>query len=235
MLPPLLEKLLILQDRDKRRRTLEADLKSIPAEEALVQNRIAREKAAIDDARTELMGLEARKKLLETEITAAEQKIGKYRTQQLEVRKNDEYQALGLEIDHTQAAIGKLEEEELGVLYAIEEAKKKFAAAEAELKANISGHENKLAALAERRGVVGAEMQTATADYEDARADTPDPSLRAYDRAILRNNPPVCVPISGGKCSGCHLKVSGDVETAARARGAGIVFCDHCGRIVWWE
>jgi hypothetical protein len=49
------------------------------------------------------------------------------------VRKNDEYQALGQEIATTQAHIGELEGRELEIMYSIDEARKKFAAAEAEL------------------------------------------------------------------------------------------------------
>ena len=50
MLTPVLEKLLILQDRDIRRRGLEAQLRAVPQEIALVEQKIAGEKAAIDAA-----------------------------------------------------------------------------------------------------------------------------------------------------------------------------------------
>ena len=50
MLTPVLEKVLILQDRDARRRGLEAQLKAIPAEIGLVEQKIAGEKAAIETA-----------------------------------------------------------------------------------------------------------------------------------------------------------------------------------------
>jgi len=114
MLSPVLEKLLILQSRDKHRRDLEEQLSSAPREVASVEAKIVAEKSAIETARTELQDLEAKKKLLETEIAAAEQKSARYRSQQLEVRKNDEYRALGAEIETIQAEIGTLEGQELG-------------------------------------------------------------------------------------------------------------------------
>jgi predicted CXXCH cytochrome family protein len=47
---------------------------------------------------------------------------------------------------------------------------------------------------------------------------------------------PVCVPVRGGKCGGCHLKISSEVESAVRGKGDGkLVTCDQCGRIVWWD
>ncbi len=238
MLTPVLEKLLVLQDRDARRQALEAQLKAVPGDIARVEQQIATEKGAIDTARNEVKGLETKKKLLETEIGAAEEKLAKYRTQQSQVRKNDEYQALGHEIETTQAAIGAFEGQELEVMYAIDEAKRKFAAAEAVLKENIAGHEARIAMLKERATSLAAEAQAAQAEFVGARSPLEEPVLRLYDRIAARNLP-ACVPIRGGKCGGCHLKVSSEVESAARGKGldyAGqLATCDQCGRLVYWD
>lgn len=239
MLNPALEKLLILQHRDVGRLALEAQLKAVPRDIAAVEQKIAAEKAAIETARSELRAMEAKKKLLETEIGSAEEKLGKYKTQQSQVRKNDEYQALGHEIETTQAAIGGLEEQELQVMYGIDEAKKKFAAAEAELKANIAGHEGRIRTLKEREASLTAELKAAQAEVATARQPVEPSALRVYDRVAARQMPAV-VPIHGGKCGGCHLKVSGEIESAVRGKDAGapgnaLATCDQCGRIVYWE
>src|SRR5690349_3452836 len=147
---PVIQTLLILQDRDLKRLGLEAQLKAVPGDIVRVEQKIAAEKAAIDAARTELRDLEVAKKSIETEIGTAEEKVGRYKTQQLSIRKNDEYQALGHEIATVQAQINELEGKELEVMYAIDEARKKFAAAESELKGNISGHEARIKMLRER-------------------------------------------------------------------------------------
>jgi len=45
--------------------------------------------------------------------------------------------------------------------------------------------------------------------------------------------------LTEGKCGGCHLKVSSEVESAARGKTidptAALPTCDQCGRIVYWE
>jgi len=237
MAHPALESLLILQDRDLKRLTLEGQLNTVPGDIAAVEKKIATEKAAIDTARTEMRDLEVKKKTLETEIGSVEDKLARYRTQQLAVRKNDEYQALGHEIDTTQAQISELEGKELEILYAIDEAKKRFAAAEAVLKTNISGHEGRIAMLRERATNLSAELETAQAEVAAARVPLSEPRLRIYDRIAVRNMPAV-VEITGGKCGGCHLKVSSEVESAARGKGvdpaAVLPTCDQCGRIVYW-
>ena len=75
---PVIETLLILQDRDTKRLGLEAQLKQVPGDVARVEAKIAAEKSAIDTAKQELMGLEVKKKGLETEIGSAEAKLAKY-------------------------------------------------------------------------------------------------------------------------------------------------------------
>ncbi len=236
MLAPVLEKLLILQDRDAKRLGLEAQLKAVPRDIAAVEQKIASERAAIETAKHELMGLESKKKLLETEIGSAEDKLAKYRTQQSQVRKNEEYQALGHEIETATGAIGGLEEQELQIMYGIDEAKKKFAAAEAELKANITGHETRIRALREREASLGVELKAAQTELAVARSPLGEPELKLYDRIAARGLP-ACVGIRGGKCGGCHLKVSNEVESAARGKTSDgkLATCDQCGRLVYWE
>lgn len=232
------ESLLILQDRDLKHRGIEAQLKAIPAEIATTENKIAAEKTAIENTKAELKALEVKKKALETDISGSEQKLGQYRTQQLSIRKNDEYQAMGQQIAATQAQISELEGKELEIMYAIDEARKRAAAAEAELKANISGHENRIRSLREREQSLHAELTAAEAELAAARQPVPEPRLRQYDRIAARSMPAV-VPVHAGKCAGCHLKVSSDVESASRGKTAeptaALPTCDQCGRIVYFE
>jgi len=229
-----LTKLLVLQDRDIKRLALEQQLKDVPREIAGVEARIAAEKLAIETAKTEWRELEAKKKTLETEIQGAQGKIGKYRTQQLEVRKNDEYRALTHEIETTEAVIGGFEEEELKVMYSIDEAKKRFAEAEGVLKTNIAGHEAKIRTLRERETQCQTEHQAAIAAVATARPQVAEDQLRIYDRLARKPGLPACVPVSGGRCGGCHLKVPTHIEVLARS-GAEIATCDQCGRVVYWS
>ena len=238
MLTPVLQALLVLQDRDLQQRSLAAQLRAVPEDQARVERQVAAEKAAIEVARGELKELESRKKLLEIEISTAEGKVAQYRTQQLSIRKNDEDQAMGQQIAATQEAIGRLEEQELGVMFAIDEARKRFEAAAAVLQANIAGHEARLAVLRQRSAALTAELRGAEEAVAAARTGVEPLRLRAYDRVAARQMP-VVVAIQGGKCGGCHLKVSSEVESAARAKTpdpiAPLPTCDQCGRIVHWE
>ncbi len=236
---PAIESLLILQDRDTKRLGLETQVKAVPGDIGLVEGKIAAEKAAIETAKQELRELETKKKLLETEIGSAETKLAKYKTQQSLVKKNDEYQALGHEIETTEKAIGDFEGQELEIMFQIDEAKKKFAAAEAVLNGNISGHEGRIAMLRERAVNLAADLKAAQAEVATARTPVGDIRLRLYDRIATRQQPAIVPIVHTDKCGGCHLKVSSDVVSAARGKGAdplvALPTCDQCGRIVYWE
>jgi predicted nucleic acid-binding Zn-ribbon protein len=121
-------------------------------------------------------------------------------------------------------------------MYAIDEAKKKFAAAEAELKANISGHESRIKTLREREVNLAAELKTAQTEVATAREPVAEAHRRLYDRIAARSMPAV-VPVHAGKCGGCHLKISSEAESAARGKSPDgqLGTCDQCGRIVYWE
>ena len=101
-------------------------------------------------------------------------------------------------------------------MYAIDEAKKRFVAAEATLKT-----EHRRARGADphdegARGQPGRGAQGGRVGGGRPRARA-GAALQAYDRRRARGMPAV-VPIRGGKCGGCHLKVSSEVESAARGK-----------------
>lgn len=231
---PTIEKFLVLQDRDMRRALLEMQLKSVPSEIASVQRKIEEERSATDSAKLDWKTLETKRKGLENEVTLGEEKIARFKSQQLMVKKNDEYQALGHEIEHVQAAIEVLEEEEIRVLIELDVAKARILAAEAIAKGNISGHEARIAQLKERERNLASELSVEEARVEEARAAVDSAGQADYLRLARNVGLPVCVPLQEHKCGGCHLKVSTGVESDARSAGK-ITHCDNCGRILYWE
>ena len=231
---PTIEKLLILQDRDQKRLTQEGLLRTIPRDVVAIEQKIAGEQAALEAARGGLQQLELKTQALETEIAAATEQMGRYRSQQLQVRKNDEYQALGVEIAHTQSAIGVMEEQELEVMYAIDEARRKVTAAGEELKRNVSGHEARIRLLRERETTLQGELEAAQALVAAAREGIDEAVRRLYDRLVSKPGLPAVVAVREGKCGGCHLKISINVESESR-KVDKVVTCDQCGRIVNWE
>lgn len=230
---PAIEPLLILQDREQTRRSLVQNLEAVPGDKARVQQKIDAEKAAIEAAKSEWQELETKKKLLETEIGSAEDRLAKYKTQQSLVKKNDEYQALGHEIETVEAEVSKFEEQELEVMYEIDAAKERFAAAEKELQDNIAEYQDRLQVLDEREANLKSDLAAAETACEGAKGGLDAKPLRLFEQVASRTFPTV-VAVEGSKCGGCHLRVSGEAEGVAR-KGEELARCDQCGRIIWWE
>lgn len=234
MLPDGLQALLILQERDTRRSQLEKVLAQIPRERATSEKRIITHRAGIDAAKKAVTELELRRKDLENTLRSLEDQVARYKTQQMSVKKNDEYQALTHEIELTEGKIGKAEEEEIQLLYDLDAERAKAKAIEKALLEEIAAETAQLGRLAEREATVRGDLSGATAEFEQARGPVAPAWLPRYDLLVKNVGLPVVVALHGQKCGGCHLKVSNGVETQARI-GGDVATCDNCGRIVYFE
>ncbi len=234
MLPERLQALLILQDRDQRRVQLEKALAQIPRDRAAAEARIAAHKAEIEAGKRSVTELELKRKDLEATLRGHEEQIRKYRSQQMLVKKNDEYQALTHEIEQTEAKIGEAEEAEIRILYELDTERAKAKAAEQAILEEIAREQAQLGRIAEREQQARADLGGALDDVAKARSGVQAELLPRYDRLAKTAGLPVVVALHASKCGGCHLKVSNGVETEAR-KGTEIVTCDNCGRVLYFE
>lgn len=234
MLPERLRALLILQDRDQRRVQLEKALAQVPRDRATVEARIVAHKASIDATKRALADLELKRKDIEATLRGYEEQISKYKSQQMLVKKNDEYQALTHEIEQTEAKIGEAEESEIKVLYELDTERVKAKAAEQAILVEIAKEQAQLGRIDEREQQARADLAGAQEEVGKARSTVQAELLPRYDRLAKTAGLPVVVALQGGKCGGCHLKVSNGVETEAR-KGTEIVTCDNCGRVLYFE
>jgi len=108
-----IEKLLILQDRDRRLRRLKGELAEIEPERLVLKAKASGAQAGLENAKTRVKEIESKRKELELEVEAKKELIRKYANQQFQTRKNEEYRALAHKIDTCKAAIFKIEDEEI--------------------------------------------------------------------------------------------------------------------------
>src|SRR5579862_7532464 len=113
---PEVEQLLILQDRDQKLRTLRTELKMLPLERKELEARLASSSAGLESVKQKSRELEVERKKLEVEAQAKRDAIAKFRTQQFQTRKNEEFQALGNEIKRAGDDIQAIEDRELDVM-----------------------------------------------------------------------------------------------------------------------
>ncbi len=140
-----------------------------------------------------------------------------------------EMEALRTRVEHSRIRIDQLEDEALALLTKVEEqaplirkAEQDFLAWKAKIEhdiaqidAELAGHSRTLHQLKEERTARAAAVEEGL--------------LRRYEELRARYEDPL-VPLIGGVCSGCHLRVS--EITAERVRSQ-IVTCENCSRLLY--
>lgn len=229
---PLIEKLLILQDRDQVVRRLTDQLESIPREIAAFETEIEDERTALENSKSKLQSLEVQRSDLDLQVQTAQNKINKYRNQQLEVKKNEEYQALSHEIELTEKQILEWEEGEIALMLDIDEESEVFSKRESVFDSAIVEIREKIAVLGGRKTEVEAQLIEARRQLEGCKTPLEVRFIKAYERLADRIKLPVIVPVKGQVCEGCHLRVSNDTVEESR-KGEELTTCDNCGRVVF--
>jgi predicted nucleic acid-binding Zn-ribbon protein len=230
---PQIEKLLILQDRDITLQRIEKELLRVPRERSLIEDEIVSQKAKIETAYQTIKELEVERHEVDSEVKGKEAANARFRTQQLEVKKNEEYRALTHQIEQNEADILKLEEREIELMLQIDTARETFEAEKSDIETSIKDREEKIKQLAENETNLQAQTGEAQSKLEEARAATDTDYLAHYDRIkVMVKRAPYVVPLADHKCGGCHLRVSNEVAGAVRNTDAP-AFCDQCARMVY--
>ncbi len=233
MTDPQIEKLLIVQDRDVALQKIEQELTRIPEKRAVIEARIKAEEERIETALTNLKEKEVRRSELDTEVKSREQAIIKFRNQQLEVKKNDEYRALTQQIELAENEISILEEKEISLMLEVDEDKAKFEKERAEIELRIKEQHRHIGILEEREVNLEASIVAAQNAVASIREEVDESYLSSYERVKkLCKRAPYVVEIVDHKCNGCHLRVSNEVARLALHAGEPH-FCDQCARMVY--
>ena len=233
MSDPQIEKLLIVQDRDIALQKIEQELTRIPQERAAIDALITSEENNIEAAGHALKEKEVQRHELDTEVQGKEAAIAKFRIQQLEVKKNDEYRALTHQIEQGEKEISALEEKEIELMLEIDSTREEFEAERTVIDARIVEQKKQIVLLGEREQSLQASILDAKAALQSTRDDADESFLSHYDRVKkLCKRPPYVVRIEAHKCGGCHLRVSNEVSREAINVGDP-TFCDQCARMVY--
>ena len=105
-----IEQLLLLQDRDQKIKIFKAELETVPIEGERIDQLLAAKQSAFEQLRHRSRELEVRRKSLELDAQSRRDSIAKYKTQQFQTRKNEEFQAIGQEIHRFEREIEQIED-----------------------------------------------------------------------------------------------------------------------------
>ena len=227
-----LEQLLVLQDRQQKIRQIQAEIKTLPSERAHLESQLAATAAGVEALKQKGRQVEVERKNLELDVGTRAESIARLKTQQYQTRKNDEFQAIGHEIQRYENEIRKLEDQELELMIEADKLRGEIEAADKNARATKESISRQLADLEAKSTALEAQQQELETERKTLAAQIDDDLLDQFERLFNSKGDAAIVAVEHGVCTGCHMKVT--TATAARVKaGKEIVNCEQCGRILY--
>ena len=229
---PELEQLLVLQDRQQKIKQIQTEVDTLPLQRKSLEAQLAVSIAGVEALKQKARQVEMDRKKLELDVGTRTETISRLKTQQYQTRKNDEFQAIGHEIERYENEIRKIEDEELELMVEADKVKADFGVEEkksATVKESIA---RQTADLEAKSKTLQSRLEEVTKERTEIAGKIDEDLLSRFERLFKSKGDAVVVALEHEVCTGCHMKVT--TQTAHRAKaGKEIVNCENCGRILY--
>ncbi len=229
----MIEKLLVLQDRDRKIHRVQQELAHISPERETLRAKAAATQTQLEAAKNRVKQTESERKRLELDVEAKKTQIEKYANQQLQTRKNEEYRALAGEIDHCKAEIMKIEDREIELMEQAEVAQREVIRATLSMNEAKKSVEDQVGKLDQREENLEKELAELQAGRNALAGAVDEVTRNRYEQLMKSKGDNVIVGINHGVCGGCHMKLPAQVLVTCKGQKE-IVPCINCGRILYY-
>jgi predicted nucleic acid-binding Zn-ribbon protein len=229
---PELEQLLILQDRQQKIRQIQVEIKTVPQQRNNLDLQLATSVAGVEALKQKARRVEVDRKKLELDVGTRNDSIAKLRTQQYQTRKNDEFQAMGHEIERYENEIKKIEDEELELMLQTDKVKADLVEEEKKAATTKESISRQLVDLEQKSQTLESRLQELTKERTELATKIDEDLLDRFDRLFESKGDAAIVALEHNVCTGCHMKVTTATVMHAKA-GKEIVNCEQCGRILY--
>ena len=222
-----------LQERDQLIKNLSKDLKDVPALQQRAKLQLAGDQAATETALAAVRVIEVKMKNLDLDIQTRQNTIKRLDEQKFATRKNEEFIALGKEMERYQQDVSSIEDKVIDQMELLEAAQAVHKAAATKLAETEMRVSDEIAALTVRGKALEGRVTEMTAERSGLTAGLDVEDLGMYDRLLKSKGHAAVVPVHNGNCGGCHMKLVNSTLAELRADDH-IVFCEQCGRILYF-
>ena len=229
---PELEQLLVLQDRQQKIKQIETEIETVPLQRNSLEAQLAASVAGVEALKQKNRHVEMDRKKLELDVGTRAETIARLKTQQYQTRKNDEFQAIGHEIERYENEIRKIEDEELELMVQADTIKVDLA--EEEKKAGVVRESiaRQTKDLEAKSATLQSQLEELSKERAEIAGKIDEDLLSRFERLFKSKGDAVVVALEHEVCTGCHMKVT--TQTAHRVKaGKEIVSCENCGRILY--
>lgn len=171
---------------------------------------------------------------LEVKLSEIADKLKKLESQQMNIKKVEEFNALTQEMTTTERERVSVEqkiadlidrrtvEEELleKIRHSMKSSEESSIALEKEIQASIT--------------LINEEGSQLKVQRDNLATDADPDTLHIYERLLRNKKDRVIVPIENRTCTGCHIALTAQHENIVR-KGENLAFCEHCSRIHYWQ
>jgi uncharacterized protein len=204
----------------------------MPLQRQNLEAQLAASAAALTALKSKGQHLEMDRKKLELDAGTRRESINRLKTQQYETRKNDEFRAMGNEIERYEKEIQSIEDQELELMDQSEKLKGELAIEDKKASGARESIARQMADLEEKGKTLQGQLDQLTAERTEIAGKVEEELLSLFERLFASKGDAAVVALEHEVCTGCHMKVT--TQTAHRVKnGKEIVSCEQCGRILY--
>jgi len=223
---------------ERIRQRIQEEFAAEPSDRAKVMLMLDGAKTALADAKAQLQDREKALKAFEIKADSIREKMRDFQSKSAFIKNNEEYRAAMTQVDNCKKQIEGVEDDELGVMEEIEQARARLAARKKEFKAAESRVAEMIADLDTRLKNCGGQIEKLRAARAKAIRDVEPAIAKRYDRLIKKpsrggRSRRVLVPILEDVCDRCHMNVIAQIRM--NARKGMLASCENCGAMLYWE
>ena len=230
----VIQKLLILQDRDRRIAQLETEIAHLDPERKALEQKQEGAQGRLDVSKHQVKQIESDRKKLELDAEAQKQLIEKYSLQQFQTKKNEEYRALAHEIETCKGNISKLEDQQLELMEKADVVTKEMGVVSKQAVEAKKLVQEQLAAMADREKSLRTHLDELKSDYAQLNEGVEEGVLRRYERLRKQKGGNTVVGIEHCVCGGCHMKLPVQIVISCQGQQE-LISCPNCARILYFS
>ncbi len=229
-----IEKLLVLQDRDRQIAQLRRERDRLPDERAEADAILAQGNAELNAAKEAFKVNETERKKLELEAEGKRGTANKYKGQLYQIKSNIEYQALQKEISQLEEEIRQIEDRELEWMERGEILQKQIRERSTQVKLLAERLSSQKADFDVREKIIHERLARLESERAALTNDLEEAIFERYERILASKGDLAVAAIENENCGGCHLHLPPDVIHTVR-NGGELETCSNCGRILYWS
>ena len=196
------------------------------------KERLANDLAAVDAAKKEIQENEIAIKNLELDIGTRKDTLAKLKVQQYETKKNEEFTALGNEIERYNNEVDELETKELELMEHADSLVAARTKTEDALALTQGMVDEEIAQLGQRESECNNQLAEVKGEREKLVSDVDEDLLSLYERLMKSKGGDAVVSAEKSTCAGCHMKLVPATMIKVQAEKE-VTQCENCGRILY--